>query len=369
MSIKKILNEKIFQKKKHITRLFLLSIFLVIIIGEGCMNKPLYQWKVIRRFDNEIASIEFISPLKGWMSDFIFDNDADSKKSLAKYRWSTNRIQSTEDGGKTWKIIYQSSGLIERLRYMNTLGGLLGIKVWYDDKMKQRPLHFMLYKSIDKGYNWEKICDLPYATENFYFVNENNGYAWTLGKIFATSNQGKQWNLIATMNIIYRRGKLYNVGKDNFIYFIKNNDAIGMNPWQNRKVTLALPNDFKPKDILANPSQSTVYVLGVATQGWTLLVYKNNELISTELVPLEQASNPESFAYGENILNLVGSTSSFFKPYHFYVKNQNGWHTESLSGSKNFEHFAYWGNHAWAIRIALLRGNRELLQRIVKPAN
>jgi len=325
------------------------------------------KWQILKTFDSEIESLEFVSPVRGWMSDFIpkDKNDLPTGKLWAKYKQSINRIQITEDGGKTWKILYQeSSGLIRHLQYMKETGWLLGIKVIACEG-QEHPLHFMLYRSKNKGYHWEKVGDLPYSTKGFYFFDEHQGYAWTLGQIFATSNAGNYWQPIASMDIIYKKGRISNIGNNQFIYFIENEVVVKLNSWKNSRVVLPLPENFKPQDILANPSQAIVYVIGLQNNKWCLLAYKNDKFISTEALPIQEKEfDVEVFAYGKDLLNLVGSTaSSFLKPYYFYVRDKNGWHKESLSGSKNFEQFAYWENHAWAVRIALLQGKRELLRR------
>jgi len=331
------------------------------------MNNHIYKWEGLGTFRSEIESLEFISLFKGWMSDFIFNKQKGKIKRFRKYRQSINRIQITEDGGNTWKIIHQSesSGLMRYFQYINSIGWLLSIKVLYHEK-QHPPLKFILYKSLDEGHKWEKVCDLPYSTKGFYFFDEYNGYAWTLGKIFATSNQGKFWRLIASKDIIYKKGKSNNIGRDQIVYFIKENNVKGLNPWKNIDIILPLPQDFKPENILTSPVVPTIYVLGISKQGYMLLAYEKDRLISEELVPIKkwQQFKSESFTYGDDILNLVGSVQgSFFKSYYFYIRDERGWHEESLSGCKNFEHFAYWGNNAWAVRISLLKGKRELLWR------
>jgi len=329
------------------------------------MNSRTYEWEVVGNFRSEIESLEFVSLSKGLMSDFIFNKQKIER--FAKYRHSINRIQLTEDAGKTWKIIHQSEscGLMRCFQHINSVGWLLSIKVVYDGE-RHPPLNFMLYKSVNEGYNWEKVCDLPYSTKGFYFFDEYNGYAWTFGKIFATSNQGKFWKLVASTDIFYKKGKSNNIGKDQVIYYIKGNNINGLNPWRNIDITLHLPEDFKPENILASPILPIIYVLGGSSQGCMILTYEKNRLVSEEFVPIKECLQfkSECFVSGGDLLNLVGSVQgSFFKSYYFYVRDKDGWHEESISGSKNFEHFAYWGNAAWAVRISLLYGRREIVKR------
>jgi hypothetical protein len=113
-------------------KLFLLVILLIIITFEGgCMNNTLYQWEVIATFDNEITSIEFVSPTKGWISELQVEKTVKTEM-WAEYQQGTNRIQLTEDGGKTWQVIYESAGsLIEQLQYIESKDWLLGVKSIY----------------------------------------------------------------------------------------------------------------------------------------------------------------------------------------------------------------------------------------------
>ncbi|BAP57589.1 hypothetical protein THII_3292 [Thioploca ingrica] len=328
------------------------------------MGNISYKWEILGTFDNEILSLEFISPSKGWMSELLIDKTGEPEM-WQEYKKGTNRIQVTGDGGKTWKIIYESPGsFIEQFQYMDTTRWLLGVKSTYQEG-EGRP-DFMLYKSIDEGHHWEAFCQLPvpHSIEGFYFFDDYKGYVWTLAKLFATSDRGKTWNLITSTDMPYKTGKIYRIGLANFFYFIDNNEVKKVNPWENTNIYLTLPIDFKAKDIFANPLQSKVYILGQTPSRWHLLEYENDQLVSTEVVPIkEKQFELEAFVYGKNTFQVIGSTLSFFKPYHFYVKDPTAWHKESLSGKKNFEYFAFWENHTWAVRIALFQGNRELLHR------
>ena len=349
-------------------KLFLLVILLIIITFEGgCMNNTLYQWEVIATFDNEITSIEFVSPTKGWISELQVEKTAKTEM-WAEYQQGTNRIQLTEDGGKTWQVIYESAGsLIEQLQYIESKDWLLGVKSIYQPG-QPRP-NFRLYKSMDEGTHWEQFCELPvaHAIRGFHFFDENRGYIWTLKKIFFTSTGGKQWQLITSAADISYAGSIYNIGQEQMIYFITNQkkQIKGINPWEKRIVSFSLPDQAEAESILAHPSHPLVYVIvKTSSKELKMLGYDNNQLIIKENIPIKaQEMTIPAFTYGDNLINLVVSTLSFFKPYYFYVHDQEGWHKESISGKKNFEHFVYWKNHAWAIRIALLKGHRELWRR------
>ncbi|MDY6993192.1 MAG: hypothetical protein SVR94_11390 [Pseudomonadota bacterium] len=331
------------------------------------MNNTLYEWEMIKTFDNKIISIEFRSALKGWLSELQVEQTAKTAM-WAEYQQGTNRIQLTEDGGKTWRVIYEAkSSLIEQLHYMDSKDWLLGVKSVYQQG-QPRP-HFKLYKSMDKGSHWEKFCELPvaHAIRGFHFFDANRGYMWTLKKIFFTSTAGKQWQLITSQADIAYTGNVYNVGSEQMIYFIthQKKQIRGINPWEKKIVNFSLPDYVEVESILAHPSQSLVYVIvKTPSKEINLLAYDNNQLILKENIPINKPEiTIQAFAYRDDLINLVVSTLSFFKPYYFYVRDQQGWHQESISGKKNFEHFVYWKNHAWAVRIALLKGHRELWQR------
>ncbi|NJO16602.1 MAG: hypothetical protein HC877_12925 [Thioploca sp.] len=346
-------------------KILFIIISLSILIGIAKhMGNISYKWEILDTFDNEILSLEFISPSKGWMSALLMDKTSEPEM-WQEYKKGINRITVTEDGGKTWEIVYESPGnFIEQLQYMDTTKWLLGVKSTYQEG-KGHP-DFMLYKSIDEGHHWEIFCQLPvpHSIEGFYFFDDYKGYVWTLEKLFATSDRGKTWSLIALIDVPYKTGKIYRIGPANFFYFIDNNEIKKVNPWKNVNFSLTLPVNFKAKDIFSNPSQSKVYILGQTPSKWLLLVYENDQLISTEVIPIkEKQFELEAFFCGKNTFQVIGSTLSFFKPYHFYIKNLTDWHKESLSGKKNFEYFAFWENHTWAVRIALFKGNRELLHR------
>ena len=353
-------------QSKYLIRLVLVIVGLATLIGIVYMNAPLYRWKILTTFDHEIESLEFISPSTGWLSEFIPNQERKDDDFWSEKRLGTNRLQLTQDGGRSWKIIYQATadGIFKQLRYVNTLKWLLGIKVIFPDRIEQRPKG-MLYKSLDGGYQWEKIGDLPQGgAYEIYFLNEQQGY-FVGDNLFFTSDGGKQWKFLATIENRLILAKRYYLGPNHFLYFINQGIVTGINPWKNQTLNLVLPPHFQPREVLALPSKPIVYLIGELNSKWTLLGYENGKRLSQEVVPIHEADfNVSAFTYGENLINLVGpATWSFFRPYYFYVRNSKGWYQESLSGFKNFELFAYCGNHAWAVRIALLKGHRELLRR------
>jgi hypothetical protein len=326
-------------------------------------NPSIQSWKMIQVSDDVVVSLHFISPLKGWMSDYIFTKKSDPQKPLAKYYLARNRLKKTEDGGKTWTMIYQSSGIIENIYYENTLNTLFGLKIVLDPITRQPRLHFMAYKSSDNGFNWTKISDLPNGTESFYFFNETDAYAWTLGKIFFTSDRGITWNLMAEMDLRSLKNTQKMPIKDKIIYWIKKNKVIGMNPWSHTDYIIEQPLNFNPKRLLIDPLQAKFYILGIKEKKWFLLTYIDHQLVKEELLSFSYKLHLEFFFYGKNRLHFVGSKFSYFKTYYFYSQNNTGWYSESLSGMKNSEHFSVWKHHMWAIRISLLKGRRELWHR------
>ena len=337
-------------------------------LGINQMHNDLYFGEIINSFHHEMVSLEFSSPVKGWLSEVVVKTE-DLQEDRAEYTKGVNRIQQTTDGGKTWRMIYESPRtLIKQLHYMNGTNELWGVKSVYQ-KGQFRP-HFMLYKSPDEGVHWDKVCELPvpYAIDGFTFFDEPHGYVWTLTKIFATSTGGKQWQLLTPAINPPSNEELINpIGPDQFMYFITRQiqEVKGINPWKKQELNLELPDLFEPQNVLADPAHPTVYVIGQIAAQWQLLGYEQEQLSSQETVPIrERDFMIDVFAYGDNVINLVGlTTRSFLSSYYFYVRDVNGWHKEHPSGKKGFEHMVYWGNHAWAIRIALLKGYRELWRR------
>jgi hypothetical protein len=191
----------------------------------------------------------------------------------------------------------------------------------------------------------------------------------TSGLIRATYNAGKTWHLIAKRKFdpMMSAELIQITDHERFIYFIENKKVFGLNFWEGKKIQFPLPFGFDPEAVISKQSEETVYVLGKSADKWTFLAFENNRLTVNETVPVEEKEFFVcSFAHGDNVINLVGTTmGSVFLTYYFYRRDADGWHRETISGSDNYHLFAYWGDMMWTQRVSLRRGTRELLIREV----
>lgn len=327
-----------------------------------------YHWEVLGVFDHKVDSIEFVSPLKGWMSDFHVAGSAQSGKKpklFSQYRQSIRRIRITKDGGRSWEVVHESPGRMLHLQYSREMKVLQGIEIQFNEGIEP-PLDYDLYESSDEGRRWEKVCDLPNSTEGFRWLDEKRGYAWSLDKIYATSDKGWSWRQVASKQVVFTIRRSPCIGPDGMIYFIADGRAKGLNPWDSTSVTLALPDGLEPKEISASTSSNRVFVLGTNGHQWNMIAFdQDKQVTDTETIPIrEKQFRPAFLADGGDAMTLVGTTlGTHFPAYHFYIRDSSGWHRESIPDEKNFERLACLGRSAWAVRISLLLGKRQLLRR------
>jgi hypothetical protein len=321
-------------------------LYLVSNTGNG-----MYKWQLLVDLKDDVESIEFASPTVGWKADYVR-----SEKDFS-------RILKTEDGGKTWRVLYETDESIYKIRYVPEIQTIFALQ-----NKRAKPKYIRsLRKSLDGGHSWKLVCLLSFPAQGVYFFNENNGYAWTSNDIYGTSNKGESWHKFAETKLDFMEdyaGKRI-IGKDQFIYYIEDQKVFGFNFWKGVLINLPLPMGFEPVAVTAKPTDTKVAVLCKESSRWNLVEFENGQLLLTEPVPIrEKEFRVRTFAYGDTVINLVGITSgSMFNSSHFYLRDKDGWQRESISGSNNYSAFAYCGDYAWAFRVALSRGTRELLFR------
>ena len=320
----------------------------------------MYKWKRLADVKYDVKTMDFASATLGWRIEAL-PWDYAGADNLTVYRY---RLLKTSDGGRTWNIIFQTNERIYKIRYMYEMKCLYAL-ILEDNSESRRKL----CRSSDSGRTWKIVCYLSSPVQGVYFFDEKNGYAWESNNIYGTYDSAETWHRFAKtkFDILENYGQKQIFGKDRFIYYIEDRNVYGFNFWEGKKIELPLPAGFEPEAVITRSSETTVYVIGKKSNKWTFLTFEDTHLTSNESVPVKEKSFDISFfAYGDNVINLVGTTTgAFFNTSYFYRRDSEGWHKESISGSNNYSHFAYWGDNMWAQRVSLRRGTRELLCREV----
>jgi photosystem II stability/assembly factor-like uncharacterized protein len=117
-------------------------------------------------------------------------SDADVEK-------SHGRILRTEDGGQSWKVVYESTRgfeLMWKAHFPTAQTGYATLQT-YDPKA---PQNFVL-KTVDGGRSWvEMVLTQEAGVRQFGvgFVNENEGYVGTTTGGYETRDGGKTWQRV-----------------------------------------------------------------------------------------------------------------------------------------------------------------------------
>jgi hypothetical protein len=338
-------------------------LFTILVVGIFLMNivntrSEMYQWERLTDLPYDVKTMEFASAAVGWRVDALPEDHVDGGTQAA----GSCRLLSTANGGKTWNVIYQTNDRIYKIRYMRKMKCLLAIMLEKNPELKRK-----LYKSTDGGHTWNEVCLFPFPAQGVYFFNEKDGYAWGSNSLYGTYDSAKTWHPIAEtrFSTLEHHEQMQIIGKNRSIFFIEHQRVYALNFWDGNKITLPLPVGFEPEAVIAKSSGSKVYVFGKLSDKWTFLEFENNQLILTETVPIkEKEFQVSSFAYGNHVINLVGSTrGAVFLTYYFYRRDTDGWHKESISGTNNYSLFSYWGDNVWTVRVSLRHGTRELFFR------
>lgn len=343
------------------------AIFLLLLIGHASnqMSESPYRWEELTTPSGEIVALEFASADKGWASELSETRVEGGETVGSKYHGAITHLKRTLDGGRTWTELYTNANTFERLRYDGRSKTLMAIRV--SNETPNGPFRLTLVGSDDDGAHWEECCELPDGAEDYRFLDVSRGYAWTLMEIYATWDGGAQWQQIAVMDSI-GIARTENIGPQGIIYFIQSHQVIGKDPWQHTSLAIPLPKDFEPRMLSASQTENLLFVLGRHLERWSVLTWRDNHVVALDEVPPQDGWEPEVFVYSGGILNLVSADRSYLRRYRFQVRDREGWHLQSISGKRNFEQFAFWGGSAWATRIALLAGRRQLWYRPGRPS-
>ncbi len=108
-------------------------------------------------------------------------------------------ILHTMDGGKTWKVVYESKRPFEiswKIFFPSQKVGYATIQS-YNTDTNVVTQHFI--KSTNGGHKWKEyeLCK-DYKSRSFGvgFIDENNGFIGTMNTGFETNNGGKSWTKI-----------------------------------------------------------------------------------------------------------------------------------------------------------------------------
>lgn len=136
-----------------------------------------------------IQDVKFLDDMHG----FVFGaSDSDTEKSHAK-------IIATNDGGKTWKTVYESSRPFE----LTWKASFPTAKVAYAtiqnyDENKDNSIRYVA-KTTDGGNTWTEVPLVDdHAVREFGvgFINETTGWVGTISTGFQTTDGGKTWTKV-----------------------------------------------------------------------------------------------------------------------------------------------------------------------------
>jgi photosystem II stability/assembly factor-like uncharacterized protein len=106
-------------------------------------------------------------------------------------------IMTTEDTGETWQILCNPAGIpnhyhLNTVYFFDSSLGFIGGQNYSTSQ------YYML-KTTDGGLNWQLLTNFP-ATPiyDFYFVDQNTGFAAGYNNLLKTTDAGESWNIVET---------------------------------------------------------------------------------------------------------------------------------------------------------------------------
>lgn len=147
--------------------------------------------------------------------------------SSANITQSNALILRTQDGGKTWTRVYQSSRPMEitwKASFPTPLVGYVTIQSYNPDPAASRQ---RIAKTTDGGKTWQELdlCDdLQARSFGVGFLNADHGYVGTMNSGYETRDGGRSWSKIGLgracnkIRIYQDEGKTYGyaIGVDVF---------------------------------------------------------------------------------------------------------------------------------------------------------
>ncbi|MFC6859362.1 ELWxxDGT repeat protein [Zunongwangia atlantica] len=125
-----------------------------------------------------------------------------------------NGIIKTEDGGSTWKEIETPEGETESSSFLYSAE-------FYEDIALAGAQNGILYKSIDRGKNWNRVFTTIEGTINFLHANsEENWLAVSGNTIYKSEDAGESWK-----EIFHLTGDLRNFYADGELLYGSTNEA------------------------------------------------------------------------------------------------------------------------------------------------
>lgn len=97
----------------------------------------------------------------------------------------------TSDGGCSWQTIYTGEYNFHKLEFVtNSVGYVIGTK-------PDSPVPILL-KTTDGGSTYQPLKNAPYGTLDIDFSDQKNGFLYTYGLVYRTSDGGTTWTRIPT---------------------------------------------------------------------------------------------------------------------------------------------------------------------------
>lgn len=112
-------------------------------------------------------------------------------------------IMISDDIGETWQLLLNPGGLennfnLKTVYFYNSEIGYVGGRTWVNNTFQ----YDYILKTIDGGENWILYDDFPgmesYIFYDFYFVDENIGFAVSYEAILKTTDGGENWVEVET---------------------------------------------------------------------------------------------------------------------------------------------------------------------------
>lgn len=96
-------------------------------------------------------------------------------------------LYMTEDGGKTWSLIFEKYQRITSVQFLNESRGFATYRISSED----------LLKSSDGGHSWTRDSTLG-KVKDVFFLNDSIGWTYGAGGVYKTEDGGDSWYSYST---------------------------------------------------------------------------------------------------------------------------------------------------------------------------
>jgi photosystem II stability/assembly factor-like uncharacterized protein len=168
-----------------------------------------------------LDTVQFVSPAQGWVAGagrilgtsnggqtWTQQYSGPAKVDQvdftdAQHGWAvgTSSLLGTTNGGATWTTLADPCGSIRSVHFVTSdLGYAVagGSQVRLDGGLPAPAIGGELLTTTDGGRHWQAVPGAPAQAQTACFASAADGFVGTPGKIWRTSDGGKQWTLMFT---------------------------------------------------------------------------------------------------------------------------------------------------------------------------